>query len=544
MVKSDETVTITDTTKLLGDVASLYQNQKFSDITLLVDDKKLYAHKVILAVRSKYFESLFYEDSQNINQAEMAITGVTFDALSSLLKYIYTGTITIPSDVDSSLQILGLAHQYSFTDLQTTITKKLKLLLNLKNICAVLNTANLYDSEELLEACHSFMDLNASEIVASDCFTDLSQKSMIKLLERSTFFAPEIEIFKNVAKWCKINNDVDDLVIQCVRLSWMTVEDIVSTVWRSKIFDCEKLLEAIAEIIGFKEKSSNARGFYVVDENVATLQRNGQMISGGGTYNLLSGPGSIEYDYHASHHINGRDALVVKLGKPSYFNHIKMRFWDTDLRNYSYYIAVSLDGKTWRKVIDYSHISCYSHQVLFFEQQVAQYIKIEGTHNSVNAWFHLLLFETYLKTTVPKFSNGIICPDKNVATPKVARVISGENPSVLLNGDFRNYDESAGFTHHEIGSGNITIQLAQPYLISRMKLLLWGKDERTYRYFIETSLNKTNWELAVDRRHEDCNSWQNLVFKERAMVFIRITGTGNSAKDGFRVVHFECPPEE
>ena len=48
MVKSDESVTVTDTTKLLGDVASLYLNQKFSDITLLVDDQKLYAHKVSL----------------------------------------------------------------------------------------------------------------------------------------------------------------------------------------------------------------------------------------------------------------------------------------------------------------------------------------------------------------------------------------------------------------------------------------------------------------------------------------------------------------
>ena len=48
MVQSDESVTITDTTKLLGDVASLYLNQKFSDITLLVDDQKLYAHKVSL----------------------------------------------------------------------------------------------------------------------------------------------------------------------------------------------------------------------------------------------------------------------------------------------------------------------------------------------------------------------------------------------------------------------------------------------------------------------------------------------------------------
>ena len=116
---------------------------------------------------------------------------MTFDALRSLLKYIYTGsshflpqyrldlkisgTITISSDVDTTLQILGLAHQYSFTDLQTTIIKKLKPLLNLQNVCAVLNTANLYDLEELLEVCHSFMELNASEVVSSDCFADLSQ---------------------------------------------------------------------------------------------------------------------------------------------------------------------------------------------------------------------------------------------------------------------------------------------------------------------------------------------------------------------------------
>ena len=90
----------------------------------------------------------------------------------------------------------------------------------------------------------------------------LLQKSMIKLLERNSFVAPEIEIFKNVAKWCNVHNDVDDLVKQCVRLSSMTVVDIVSTVWPSKLFDCEKLLQAIAEIVGVKTKTSTSRGFY------------------------------------------------------------------------------------------------------------------------------------------------------------------------------------------------------------------------------------------------------------------------------------------
>ena len=100
---------------------------------------------------------------------------MNIEALRIMLKYFYTGTIALPSDVDLTLQILGLAHQYSFTNLETTITKKIQSLLNLENVCGVFNTANLYDLEKLLEVCHSFIDANVSEILGGDCFTDLSQ---------------------------------------------------------------------------------------------------------------------------------------------------------------------------------------------------------------------------------------------------------------------------------------------------------------------------------------------------------------------------------
>ncbi|XP_063904232.1 BTB/POZ domain-containing protein 9-like [Zophobas morio] len=441
--------------------------------------------------------------------------------------------------------MLGLAHQYSFADLQTALIKQIKPLLNLENICTVFNTANIYDLEELLQTCHSFMELNALEVVAGDCFTDLSQKSMIKLLERSTFFAPEIEIFKGVAKWCKINNDVDDLVIQCVRLSWMTVVDIVSTVWPSRLFDCEKLLQAIAEIVGVKTKLSTSRGFYLLDENLATVQHKAEVISGSNSSWLLMGGGNVESKF-TSHYIDGKSAIIVKLGAPSFVNHFKMRLWDGDQRYYSYYISVSLDQKNWKRVIDYSLISCRSDQVLFFNQQVVKYIKIGGTHNTANNGFHIISFEAYFKNDVPTTTNGIICPNYNVATlDKKAVVIKGENPSALLDGNARDYDGNKGFSYHFFDKGNLTIQLAQPYMISTMKLLLWDGDGRHYRYLVETSVNNSNWEIAVDLRNKDCRSWQNLLFKERAVVFIRITGTHNTdtGNTGFHVVHFECPSE-
>jgi BTB/POZ domain-containing protein 9 len=87
----------------------------------------------------------------------------------------------------------------------------------------------------------------------------LLQKSLIKLLQRDTFFAPEIEIFKSVSKWCKINDDVDGLVMRSVRLSWLTVVDIVSIVWPSKLVENKDLLGAIAEIVGVRPKTSVCR---------------------------------------------------------------------------------------------------------------------------------------------------------------------------------------------------------------------------------------------------------------------------------------------
>lgn len=63
-------------------------------------------------------------------------------------------------------------------------------------------------------------------------------------------------------------------------------------------------------------------------------------------------------------------------------------------------------------------------------------------------------------------------PCENVATiSSCASVIEGVSRSrnALLNGDTRNYDWDSGYTCHQLGSGAIVIQLAQPYSISSLR---------------------------------------------------------------------------
>lgn len=85
-----------------------------------------------------------------------------------------------------------------------------------------------------------------------------------------------------------------------------------------------------------------------------------------------------------------------------------------------------MDQKDWIRVIDYSQMACRSWQYLYFENRVVQYIRIVGTHNTVNKVFHLVAFEAMCKQKIPKMVGDIIFPNYNVATlDKSACVIEG-----------------------------------------------------------------------------------------------------------------------
>lgn len=83
--------------------------------------------------------------------------------------------------------------------------------------------------------------------------------SMVNLLQRDTFLLPESAIFEIVVKWRKFNTDLDNLVVKCVRFSWMSVVEIVTIVWPSKIIQCDDLFGAVAQIVDVKPKTSKRR---------------------------------------------------------------------------------------------------------------------------------------------------------------------------------------------------------------------------------------------------------------------------------------------
>ncbi|RMC12544.1 hypothetical protein DUI87_10064 [Hirundo rustica rustica] len=198
-------------------------------------------------------------------------------------------------------------------------------------------------------------------------------------------------------------------------------------------------------------------------------------------------------------------------------------------------------------------------------QTESRYIRIVGTHNTVNKVFHIVAFECMFTNKSFTLEKGLIVPTENVATiADCASVIEGVSRSrnALLNGDTKNYDWDSGYTCHQLGSGAIVVQLAQPYMIGSIRLLLWDCDDRSYSYYIEVSTNQQQWTMVVDRTKISCKiyfhqnsekyafvyagqnrSWQTITFDKQPASFIRIVGTRNTANEVFHCVHFECPAQ-
>uniref|UniRef100_A0A1L8DAN5 BTB/POZ domain-containing protein 9 n=1 Tax=Nyssomyia neivai TaxID=330878 RepID=A0A1L8DAN5_9DIPT len=532
------------------EMSQLCMNQDYSDVTFVVDGMKLPAHKVILAARSDYFRALLFggmsESMQNVIELK-----VPLEAFRALLRYIYSGHMSLSQMREEDvLDTLGLANQYGFTELENSISGYLRQVLSLDNVCAVLDAARLYAFEALMGVCHTFLERNSADILKHETFKALSEQSLIGLLERDSFSAPEVSIFVAVHEWCTANPEANiDHVVSQVRLPLMNLEQLLTVVRPSGIIDPDRLLDAI-------EKKTTSlflpyRGALWPEENIAGQKYDSRTIKGELPSSLLDGD-TDSYDMergYTRHTINEANdqGIVVELGRIFLINHIKILLWDKDVRSYCYFIEVSVNQTSWERVIDHREYNCRSWQFLYFPTRAVRYIRLVGTHNTVNKVFHVVSLEAMYTANIPPLHNGIVAPVRNVATLEMSAIVVdgvSRTRNVLINGDVKNYDWDYGFTCHQLVSGMILVQLGQPYYIGSLRLLLWDLDDRNYCFYIETSTNRRNWEVVVDKRSDPVRSWQHFTFTPRPVVFIKIVGTYNTANEIFHCVHFECPSQD
>ncbi|KOB68647.1 BTB/POZ domain-containing protein 9, partial [Operophtera brumata] len=434
-------------------IGSLCLSSEYSDVTLIVEGQRIPAHKVILAASSDYFRALLYGGMREANQAEVELQA-PLQAFKALLRYVYSGHTGLSMlREDTVLDMLGLAHLFNFQELEAAISDYLRQTKMRLRFCS------------MIPFCNCQFWFNANQL------------------------------------WVKSEAGQAQVAV----CSWFNANQL----W-----------------VKSEAGQAQVRGARVISGDMRAALLDGDTE----TYDMERG-----YTRHTITDAPDNPGILVRLPATTIINHLRLLLWDRDNRE----------------------TFCRSWQNLYFEPRVVKYIKIVGTSNTVNKAMHTAkvppLCRGFVKPlhnvatvelsavviegirwvvrarrvpcraleamhtakasggwserVVPPLCRGFVKPLHNVATVELSAVVIegiSRSRNALLNGDTEHYDWEQGYTCHQLGSGCIVVQLAQPYMLSSIRLLLWDCDYRHYSYYVEVSLNNWEWQTVCDRTRDSC----------------------------------------
>lgn len=167
---------------LQKDFISIFDQKEFSDVTLVVENKQIYCHQVILASRSTYFEAIFTHDfsEKDLRVVDFNESGISYEQLVRLLKHIYSDNVKIESKYIYDL--LSLADRYDIQSIKRKCEQIFAQHISVDTLCQIFKYACSFNCERLKETCLLFTEENQQDVLTSAGFEELDRDEMIQIV--------------------------------------------------------------------------------------------------------------------------------------------------------------------------------------------------------------------------------------------------------------------------------------------------------------------------------------------------------------------------
>ena len=129
-----------------------------------------------------------------------------------------------------------------------------------------LHIRNIYFTEKICTILFRNLIFNFSclQALESETFGNLSRECVREIISRDSFCAPEVEIFKAVYNWVRINditNDECENILKEVRLTLIPTQDLLKVVRPTNLIQPDVLLDAIQSRTESRDMELKYRGY-------------------------------------------------------------------------------------------------------------------------------------------------------------------------------------------------------------------------------------------------------------------------------------------
>ncbi|KAF8087877.1 hypothetical protein N665_0564s0012 [Sinapis alba] len=178
-------------TELGSHFGVLLDSMEGSDITFDIAGEKFQAHKLVLAARSPFFKSKFFDEA---NITEVTINDLEPKVFKALLQFVYKDSL--PEDVEP-VTILTFEHLNLPEIYETLIVKllvaaekygmnRLRLLceahickgVSVKSVAKILALADRYKATELKSVCLIFTAENLAAVLETDAYKEMKDECL------------------------------------------------------------------------------------------------------------------------------------------------------------------------------------------------------------------------------------------------------------------------------------------------------------------------------------------------------------------------------
>ncbi|XP_077293230.1 kelch-like protein 28 isoform X3 [Arctopsyche grandis] len=258
---------------------NFYTQGMFSDIDLIILEKRYHTHKSILYSASPYFRAKL-DQNMDIRDLEICVDGIRKESVEKVFEFLYKGTLEMT--IEQVANILKLAEILELDEL------KKNCYSFLETVCRDNNQVS-----QKTEDIDKYLLYNFSKITSHEKYLNLSVENVKQLLLSDDLQeSSETKVFKGLYKWIKYdwNNRKKDLysLMKYIRLPLCDVpfllEEVRSLCCES---DSESPFSIVLDALRWHQMAEKRSSLRLMNAKCRNMHK--QVLILGGYYSEISG---------------------------------------------------------------------------------------------------------------------------------------------------------------------------------------------------------------------------------------------------------------
>lgn len=250
-----------------------FEEGKFCDVTLVVGDSEIKAHRLVLSSFSLYFRGLFDYGWKDSRQERFEITQFDEATLKSLLHFAYTGKLHL--NASNVVRVLAAGDFLQLVNLdfvKESCGDYLMKHINKGNCVVMLFIAEQFNAVELKGILLKYVSRNFYEVSPSEDFCKLPPDLIVEILQSESlvvdlgkdFLPPSTDqedfvldiVLRYVSHQCEDEGESDLLLsklIQSVRLCFASPSSMEKLHCYAEKAGCREAMKLIVQAMGTSE---------------------------------------------------------------------------------------------------------------------------------------------------------------------------------------------------------------------------------------------------------------------------------------------------